>query len=225
MVVLTVACCAAANAYCNASAKRERKKALRLKSAASACFVAVGAIGCAGCWYTEFGYLVLAGLVCGFVGDVLLGLRFVYPKKSSGYFAAGMAAFAAGHGLYIAALLSFTAKILYVAVPYMAAGMVLTSVYAKKSGVRAGKLALPGAIYLALVMFMAGCAAGAAVWALSPGTILFAVGGLFFALSDVLLTANCFGKTRTDDRDRMLHILYYSAQIFFGYSMIMLFVL
>lgn len=226
MVILTVVCCAAANAYVNAAAEKPGKRALWLKTLASGCFVAVGAIGASGCWYTEFGYLVLGGLVCGFAGDVLLGCRYVYPKKKWTFFALGMALFALGHGLYIAALLSFTPKILYVAGPYAAAAFALSYLYLRKSSVKAGKFALPGGVYLAELCLMAGCAAGAAVYALSPGSILFAIGGLFFLMSDDLLTVNTFCKSKSSpDRYRALHILYYSAQIFFGYSLILLFVI
>ena len=225
MIILTPACCVAANSYLEASAAKQHKKAVRLKSAASACFVGVGIIAVTGCWYSRFGYLVLAGLSCGFIGDVLLGMRFVYRKKFNLFFCLGTAFFAAGHVLYIIALLSFTVKTLSVAIPYTVIGVSLSVLYAKKQRIKAGKYTLVGAAYITLVVFMAGCAAGCAVYALSPGTILFAIGGLFFAVSDNLLAANCLGKTHTVDRDRALHILYYSAQIFIGYSMIMLFVL
>ena len=225
MIALAFGCCVAANAAVNAAARKERRRALGLTALASACYVGVGAIGAAGCWYTRFGYLVLGGLCCGFVGDVLLGLRRVYPNRFGLFFGGGSAFFAVGHGLYIAALLSFTMKALYVAVPYAAAGLLLSALYLKRQKVRAGGCLPPGILSMALALFMAGCAAGCAVFAFSPGTVLFAIGGLFFAVSDGLLLADDFGAHRSDDRSRVLHILYYSAQIFFGFSLILLFVL
>jgi hypothetical protein len=89
-----------------------------------------------------------------------------------------------GTGCYIAALLSFTPKILYVAAPYAAAAFALSPVSCLQK-LRQGKNeALAGGVYLAeLLCLMAGCAAGAAVYALSPGSILFAIGGLFFLMS------------------------------------------
>ena len=225
MVILTVVCCAAANAYVNAAAEKPGKRALWLKTLASGCFVAVGAIGASGCWYTEFGYLVLGGLVCGFAGDVLLGLRRLYPKKSGAYAAAGAVSFAAANACGIAAFIGLTPKVLYVATPYAAAGMFFACTYLKKRKVKMKRLAYLGILYELLLLIMGGCAAGGAVFAVSPGTILFAVGGLFLAIADNLLISDMYGTGHSADRLRTSGILYYSARIFTAFSMITLFVI
>jgi uncharacterized membrane protein YhhN len=104
-------------------------------------------------------------------------------------------------------------------------GFALAHSYLKKRGVKVKKLIFPGGLYELLVLFMGGCAAGAAVFARSPGTILFAVAGVFFAMSDNMLAAEQFGSAKSEDRRRGLSILYYSAQIFIAFSLILLFVI
>lgn len=55
------------------------------------------------CWYAteaaSFSYLVSAALVAGLAGDVLL----MYEDRGQGFFLGGLAAFLAGHLLYVAA--------------------------------------------------------------------------------------------------------------------------
>ena len=225
MIILALACCFFANAHLTCREDGEHKKSLVMKALASACFVAAGGIAVTGCWYTRFGYLTLGGLCFGLFGDVLLGLRYMYPKKKETFFAAGGACFAAGHVLYVIALTGLTPKVMYFAAPYVLLGFVLAHNYLKKRGVKVKKLIFPGGLYELLVLFMGGCAVGAAVFALSPGTILFAVAGVFFAMSDNMLAAEQFGSAKSADRRRGLSILYYSAQIFIAFSLILLFVI
>lgn len=225
MTALTLACCFFANSYLNCAENKLYKKSLTMKALASACYAGVGGIAMTGCWYSVFGHLVFAGLCLGLAGDVLLGLRRLYPKKSGAYAAAGAVSFAAANACGIAAFIGLTPKVLYVAAPYAAAGMFFACTYLKKRKVKMKRLAYLGILYELLLLIMGGCAAGGAVFAVSPGTILFAVGGLFLAIADNLLIADMYGTGHSADRLRTSGILYYSARIFTAFSMITLFVI
>ena len=92
-----------------------------------------------------------------------------------------------------------------------------TDVGAEK--VQAGKLQLPAVGYIALVVFMAAAACSAAVRGFSVGLLLFAAGGICFAVSDNLLCAYCFGTGRSRSVDRAVHISYYAAQLLIAWSL------
>ena len=80
-------------------------KATLLKGAASFFFVVLGIV-CYAAQKTDFGRLVLIGLILGLVGDVFLNLRNQFTGgKSMKIFAVGILAFLSGHFLYIAALI------------------------------------------------------------------------------------------------------------------------
>jgi len=48
--------------------------------------------------------LIMMGLICGLIGDIVLDLKIIYKESSSLYQHAGMVSFFIGHLLYIAAL-------------------------------------------------------------------------------------------------------------------------
>ena len=85
--------------------------------------------------------------------------------------------------------------------------------------VQAGKLQLPAVGYIALVVFMDAVACSAAVRGFSVGLLLFAAGGICFAVSDNLLCAYCFGTGRSRSVDRAVHISYYAAQLLIAWSL------
>ena len=74
-------------------------KATLLKGAASFFFVVLGLV-CYAAQKTDFGRLVLIGLILGLVGDVFLNLRNQFTGgKSMKIFAVGILAFLSGHFL------------------------------------------------------------------------------------------------------------------------------
>ena len=225
MIILTLACCILASKYLDYAQRKVYKSALWMKVFASLCYVAVGVIAMLGCWYGLYGKLVLCGLILGLVGDVLLVLREGREDTYNTFLIAGGASLAAGFATYDIAFINLTPKVLYIAGPYLVVGLVLSLIYIKKQ-----KFKSPGPFwwwlfYDAAALFTGGCAAGAGVYALSPGTVLFAVGGVFLSLSASLFYAEAFGSRHSYDRVRMTYILYYCAQMFAAYSMIMLFVM
>ena len=190
---------------------RHRQGAVR-KASASACFLLIGVLALTQRGLTAVGGLIFLGLLFGFAGDVVLDLRYLFPKKHDLFFALGMLLFGLGHLSYIPALLLLDAPAWLPALPVCAPLLVLAKLYTVWRGVQAGKLLLPGTVYLAITAYMASLAAVVAVRGPSVGTILFAVGGVLFLCSDSILSAYSFGKNRRFLQSMLLHIAYYLAQ-------------
>lgn len=128
----------------------------------------------------RYDILVLAGLICGFLGDVLLALR---GKK---VFLGGMIAFALGHVLYAVAFVSLGA-----AEPFPRASIALVGLTA--CGTLAwfwpylGSMRVPVAVYVTLIAIMLIAATGSLTingqgrWLVAPGAAMFAVSDVFVA--------------------------------------------
>lgn len=219
--IFIVACCAVATAYfLRACKKKSYGSAFWLKAAASLCFVMTGLVFLPQCSDASFARLVFAGLLFGFAGDELLALRYIYPKRKELYFLAGMLAFALGHVLYVTALLRRDGTALTPAILYTAVLCVPCVLLVKVKNVRPPRpLFICGAFYILLVIFMGGCGFGLALHEGSAGAWIFAVGGLLFAASDVILSIYNFGSGKDFRYSIALHVLYYAAQLMIAVSL------
>lgn len=171
-------------------------RATVLKGLASAFFVALGII-CFAENATGFGKLIVIGLALGLVGDVLLNLRNVVTGGASmKVFALGILAFLSGHFLYIAALVAantgivLLAAVLTAVLSAAAIPPLMRRITAPSKGLK-----MFGYIYLVVVIAMFSCAAMLWVKAgASVLTVLFAIGALFFVVSDFIMIYYSFGK-------------------------------
>ena len=84
--------------------KEKYVPAVILKGSAAAVFCAIGVIAMGASQNQEFAKLVVWGLCFGAMGDILLNLRFVFPKVGQKIFMVGVAAFLTGHILYLCAI-------------------------------------------------------------------------------------------------------------------------
>lgn len=190
--------------------KEERPRLKRIfKPAASLSFILAGLA--AGALETAFGMAVLAGLIFCALGDVLL------IPKSDKSFLAGMGAFAAGHAAYVAAFLiggAVLSPAAIVAFILMAAlSVVLSSVL--REGI--GAMRIPVAAYSLIISVMV--AGGFAHWS-AAGTAdsaRLALAAAGFALSDVSVARDRFGKGGFMNRLWGLP-LYFAAQSLFAIS-------
>jgi uncharacterized membrane protein YhhN len=206
--------------YCDY--KGLQKQALFTKTAAAFVFVVVGFV-CAG-YHADrtFAGLVLAGLFCGFAGDVLLRLRYLFPRKHDLYFALGTGAFMLGHGVYIAALIGKTPGCFWSVVIVCAAVCAPLAYFLSKITAPPPKLKLFGGVYIAVVVFMS--VAAWFLFAVHPeirGAMRFALGATFFTLSDILLTVSMFGRNKTHKKifSAVNLVLYYAAQLLIALSL------
>ena len=207
-------------------------KALILKSIVSALFVAVGVYGS---WLSAakgaVGPLcpfVVLGLLCGLMGDIWLDLKYVFPEKEETFTYAGFCAFGVGHMLYIAGmLLSYypADKPLTVIVPILLAVAMSVGniVLEKPMKLHYGKFK-PVVIAYGVLLFgmvlIAGSLALAHGWKETPLNLLF-TGGIFFALSDLILSGTYFGVGKERPIDLTLnYITYYAAQFLIASALV-----
>lgn len=218
--IAVAGCIIQAAFICTEYAKRYLA-ALILKGLASLLFVTLGIACFSAASDAVFGWLVMAGLVFGMAGDVLLNLRKIAQKSGDKIFSAGIAAFLIGHLLYSAALLSRGADALLVAVPLCALlSGVLTPFVLRRIDVE-GKLKMFGIVYVTVVLFMTSCAAGLLI--IKPfdyGHLLFTAGAVLFTLSDVILIFDLFGRKKRRAMRAFNLSTYYAGQVLIALSLL-----
>lgn len=207
-------------------------KAVILKSIVSVLFVAVGVYGS---WLSAakgtaplLCPFVMLGLVFGLMGDIWLDLKYVFPEKDEPFTYAGFCAFGVGHILYITGmLLSFypAGKPMTVIVPILLAVLMSigNAVLEKPMKLHYGKLK---AIVIAYGVLLFGMVmiAGSLALALgrkeAPLNLLF-IGGIFFAVSDLILSGTYFGVGRERPIDLALnYVTYYTAQFLIASALV-----
>ena len=162
--------------------------------------------------------LFLIGLIFGMIGDILLNLRYVFPKNGQKIFLVGILAFLIGHILYLVALIPQAQHLwLFVAIGAIAAAGLLAYIFKTMEVKKAFKIF--GVFYLGAVFIMCSIAIGIAIFAPSPRSIVYAIGAILFTASDVVLIFNTFsGVTRFSLRITNLS-LYYLGQMLIACSM------
>lgn len=213
--------------------KRGGVRALLLKSFTSVMFVACGAVGAveaAGTGNSDFALKILMGLVFGLMGDIWLDLKWVYQQDNDTYTFAGFGAFIIGHFMFIAALIEKYAdhsNLIYIAVPALlslvaAFGMLMLE---KPMKMDYGRFKPITVFYTFVVAFMAFLSGGLALmsdFAIPTLNMMF-VGGIFFALSDLILSGTYFGVGKRRPIDIIAnHGTYYAAQFIIASSLIFL---
>lgn len=197
-------------------------QAMVTKTAAAFVFVVAGFVCAAYSADRTFALLVFAGLACGFAGDVLLRLRYLYPRRHGLYLALGTGAFMLGHGAYITALLGKVPGRFWAVVAVSAAVCAPLAYFLSKVTLPPPRLKAFGAAYVAAVVFMS-----AAAWFLfaahpeTPGAVRFALGATFFTLSDILLIFSMFGRNKKHKKEfsAVNLVLYYAAQLLIALSL------
>ena len=159
--------------------------------------------------------LMLAGLISGAVGDVLLESSATDKKL----FAAGVAAFAAGHLFYIAAFALYDPRILPVAaIPAAVLTLVIVFPLYMLLDVKGGmRFAIPP--YAFVLSFMASCAVVLAVTASDNRFYIIAPGAVFFLVSDLLLCIAMFGKKKRPSVSKISLTTYYIGQLLIAYGL------
>lgn len=167
-----------------------------------------------------FNRLFLYGLIFGMIGDILLNLRYVFPKHGQKIFLVGILAFLIGHILYLLALIPQARHVWIwycIAIGALAAICLLIYIFRTMEVKPAFKIF--GVFYLGAVFIMTAIAIGIAIFVPNRRSILYAIGAILFTASDVVLIFNTFsGVTKFSMRIANLS-LYYLGQILIACSM------
>ncbi len=209
-------------------------KAVYLKTLVSVLFFAVGVTGAfrsAGAGKeTLLCPFVLMGLLFGLLGDIWLDLKYVFPEKDEAFTYAGFCVFGIGHVLYVLGMLLTwppEGRALTVLLPLLLALLLSAgnAVLEKPMGLRYGKMK-PTVIVYGFLLFSTLTVSGALAmdhgWQVPALNMIF-LGGILFALSDLVLSGTYFGKGKDRPIDIILNYLsYYPAQFLIASSLLFL---
>lgn len=218
-IILAVLGCVIQGFFIAVEHQEKYVPAVCLKGTASLIFVAIGLIGFLGAGDRSFARLVFLGLIFGALGDILLNLRFVVKESASQpVFLTGVAAFLAGHILYLVALIPQATHVwISLLVGVVIAACILAVIFKTMDLKPAYKIF--GVLYIGAVVLMTAVAFGNLIAAPSGSRILYAIGALLFTVSDVVMIFNTFGK-ETKFSLRITNLsLYYAGQLLIAFSL------
>ena len=218
IVILALACLFFGVKYIKVTEENDNVKAVLFKGLTTVCCIVIAAIAVFHTTDKHFAVLIMFGLFFGFLGDELLALRFVFTEKYSLFFLTGALSFLVGHVFYLIALYSIAPKAWIAAIPLLIIALILEMQSSKRHTLDMGKLFIPLAAYCAFVCFMGCTAVGSAIFNFSLGTLLFAIAGVSFIISDSILSVQCFSGNPSNGKNRALHVFYWLAQLLIALS-------
>lgn len=195
--------------------------AVVLKGLASVVFCVIGYVALLSFVTSSFSLakLVFIGLVLGAVGDILLNLRFVFPTIGQKIFLAGIAAFLAGHIVYMVSLIQTSSTILVCTICGAVLAVILLTIIFKSFELKIA-FKIFGVLYIGAVCLMASYSIGNAITAgFTTNTLLYAIGAVLFLVSDVVLIFNTFGPTQKFSLRITNLSLYYLGQLLIASSL------
>lgn len=203
-----------------AEKKKKFVAAVCLKGLASCCFIALGVLSRTLSENDSFAKLIVTGLILGGVGDVFLNLRFVFEKIGQKIFLLGIAAFLAGHIVYLVALIPLSDRLVScLIIGAVLATLILIYIFSHIDKVK-NAFKIFGIFYIGAVVIMTIVALGnLAAEPRSIQALLYAVGAVFFTTSDIILIFNTF-TTKTKFSMRVANLsLYYLGQLLIALSL------
>ena len=216
MLLLIPLCLILAGFFLWQESKEKYVPAVILKGLASLCFVLLGLRCSTG---TALAKLAVTGLVLGCAADVLLNLRWVFPKKGQTIFLVGILVFLSGHVLYLAAILPLCQyKLLCLILGVVLTALLMIWIFRRITAKKAFKIF--GVVYIGAIVLLNCVAFANLIAAPSAFTGLFTAGALLFLASDIVLILNTFGA-ETKKSLRVTNIgLYYIGQILIACSLL-----
>ena len=194
--------------------------AVLLKGSASLAFVILGLLTSKEAGNGDFARPVGIGLILGMVGDVLLNLRYVFPKIGSKIFLAGIAAFLAGHILYLCALIPLSQSLTVSLIcGVIAAVALLAWIFSKVTAKPAFKIF--GVFYIGAIVLMTAVAVGNCITSgFELSMLLYAIGAISFTVSDIVLIFNTFTGSSTYGMRIANLSFYYVGQLLIALSLL-----
>lgn len=203
--------------------KQQLVQTLYLKGAASLVFVLLAALSFVFGSQSFFSTYIFVGMFFDALADVVFNLRFAFKKIEKHSFLGGTFLFFMGHVFYLVAMIPQVEHLWL----YFAAGLVialLSQLYiwlVLKDVFLAYKIY--GTVYIFSVSSMTAMAIGnfvvnyAGTWAL-----LFAIGAVFFLISDLLLILNTFRKEKIYPMRVISFVTYYTGQLLIATSLFLM---
>ncbi|MEG1790751.1 MAG: lysoplasmalogenase [Clostridia bacterium] len=171
----------------------------------------------------SYGIFIIVGLVFGMLGDIWLDLKWIYPQDNNSYTFAGMACFGVGHLFFMYGICSLSGliscNIWYFIAPVLAGIFfgVATVGLEKLMKLEYGKFKAISAVYGAILATMTCLSFSAYVSSNFTSSIwlVMTIGGVFFIVSDLVLSGMYFDKNRSKNTPINVvinHSTYYMAQ-------------
>ena len=175
--------------------------------------------------FTTFFALIMMGLVCGLIGDIVLDLKIMYKESSSLYQHGGMVAFFVGHVFYLAALLIYFgfSWMALVAALILAIIIVCVSKFILKFNFAEHSIDTYAYSFALSYMMTQACYA-AITQGYTTSTVLLAAGAILFLLSDLVLVMTYYDNKDSKPFIVVNHVLYYAAQYAIALSILYLIV-
>ena len=167
--------------------------------------------------------LVIAGLVFGLIGDIVLDLKLIYPKDDKFYTFFGFTSFILGHLLYIGYfLLNYHLQVLDYSFIFGLAGMTVFIVLITEVPMKLnfGKFRLISAVYAFILSFITFLMLWTSFRYENVGILIFGIGLISFLLSDLILSHSYFGKEEKPWMIVSNYLFYYGAQYLIALSIL-----
>lgn len=202
-------------------------KAMFAKSASSLCFIATALVAFSlNRDNFEYAILIIFGLVFSMLGDIWLDMKYIYKEHSDIYTFAGFGSFMVAHTMFVPAILMGYDEYIwwhFVVDAITCSLFVVNTVVMEKQGkVNYGKFRTITIVYTAFVMATALLSINGFVASgfKSVKYIVLIIGGVLFALSDIVLSYIYFGGRNNKKYVLANHVLYYAAQFFIASSIL-----
>ena len=220
-IILLILCILFVSIFLRQEEKEKFVGAVIFKGLASLCFVILGIINSKG---SSMANTIVLGLIFGFIADILLNLRHVYKEKGKIIFLIGILIFLIGHIIYLIAIVPLTNNLtLCLIIAIVITALLMMWIFTKITAEKAFKIF--GIVYIgAIVLLNVVAIYNMLTSTFNPTfTKIFALGAMFFLISDVVLILNTFGSESKQSL-RICNIsLYYIGQILIAMSLLYLF--
>ena len=215
--ILIPICLVGQASYIYFNTKKKNNIALLSKTIASICFVCFAYFNSA-ISFNQFNVLIIIGMILDAIGDIFLGLRNLVAEKKMFYI--GALSFMIGHVFYIFALMPFVKPLIIYA---LIASIVLDYFVVRfiKSLCTITKTQnVIAYIYLFLIFTILTFSVCAYINNINSMYLLFMIGSLLYACSDVLLIIYNYAI-----KNKWLHplysCLYYVGQLLIAFSLML----
>jgi len=168
-----------------------------------------------------FAMLIMMGLICGLIGDILLDLKVMYKGSSSLYQHGGTVAFLAGHLFYLAALIIYFGFNWIPVVIALVLAVIIGCVSKFILKFNFAEHTADNYAYSFILSYMMTQACYAAITqGYAACTVLLAAGAILFLLSDLVLVMTYYDNKDSKPFIAANHILYYAAQFSIALSIL-----